>query len=134
MKPGWLAGPIVLVTIGVVFLLHNMGMSLPIASMFRAVGRFIAGNWPLLLIAIGVIQLFSIPLQIARGKRGFLVGPVTLLTLGFLFLLQQWDLVGFRFSWPVLLIAIGVAIFAQNVLGPAASGTRPFRGTGSFKQ
>ena len=45
-----LAGPIVLIVIGCVFLLHNFGMRLPI-------WRFFGHWWPLLLILWGVIKL-----------------------------------------------------------------------------
>jgi hypothetical protein len=131
MKVNW-AGPVVLVAIGTVFLLNNLGFDLPVREVFRGLGRLVANGWPLILIVIGVIQLLSVPLQLARGKRGVLVGPVTLITLGVLFQFQQWDWVPFRSSWPVLLIAMGVAIFLQNLLLSGAAAGRAFRRFGGF--
>jgi hypothetical protein len=40
--------------------------------------------------------------------RGF-IGPVILITLGVLFLLSEFEIWRFHNSWPILLIAIGVA-------------------------
>jgi hypothetical protein len=47
-------------------------------------------------------------------RRG-IVGSVTLITLGVLFLLDEWTRVGFHRTWPILLIAIGVAIVVQRM-------------------
>lgn len=44
-----------------------------------------------------------------RCKCRGLVGPVILITLGVLFLLSTFDIWHFHRSWPILLIAIGVA-------------------------
>ncbi len=55
----------------------------------------------------------------ARGRRcpcrrcqfRGLLGPAVLITLGVLFLLQEYYIVPFDQSWPVLLLVIGVMIF-----------------------
>ena len=47
-----LAGPIVLIVIGVLFLLRNIGVQIPLFRIF-------AKGWPLLLILWGVIKLFE---------------------------------------------------------------------------
>jgi hypothetical protein len=120
------------VAIGFLFLLNNIGFDLPVRETFRTFGRLVANGWPVILIVVGVAQLLSMPLQLARGKRAVLVGPATLITLGALFQLQQWDWVSFRYSWPVLLIAIGVALFIQNSLVPGAVTGRAFRRFGGF--
>ena len=75
-----LAGPIVLIVIGCLFLLHNFGMRLPI---WRAFGRF----WPLLLILWGVIKLVEHANANRQGQRaaGIGAGSVLLLILIIIF-------------------------------------------------
>ncbi len=43
-----------------------------------------------------------------------LIGPAVLVTLGVLFLLQEYYIVSFDQSWPVLLLVIGVMIFLSR--------------------
>lgn len=40
------------------------------------------------------------------------MGAAILITLGILFLLENYHLVGFEQTWPVLLIVIGIFVFA----------------------
>lgn len=47
---------------------------------------------------------------ISRG----LIGPAVLVTLGVLFLLQEYYILSFEQSWPVLLLVIGVMIFLSR--------------------
>jgi hypothetical protein len=42
-----------------------------------------------------------------------LMGAVVLITLGVLFLLSTWAHVGFHYTWPVILIVIGLVKFLQ---------------------
>ncbi len=71
-----LAGPIVLIVIGGLFLLHNFGIRVPI---WRAFGHW----WPLLLILWGVIKLVEHANANRRGysTRGIGAGSVLLLIL-----------------------------------------------------
>src|ERR1700674_4122050 len=96
---------VVLIGLGVLFLLHTMGFG------FFRVERF----WPGILIAIGGWQIarrqgMMGPSYGANcGVRGrSYVGPVVLLTLGTLFLIQSFDGPGFHRTWPLLLLVIGV--------------------------
>jgi hypothetical protein len=75
-----LAGPIVLIVIGGVFLLHNFGIRLPI-------WRFFGHWWPLLLILWGVIKLFEHANANRQGYRtgGIGAGSVFLLILIIIF-------------------------------------------------
>ena len=43
-----------------------------------------------------------------------LIGPAVLVTLGVLFLLQEYYIISFEQSWPVLLLVIGVMIFLSR--------------------
>lgn len=47
---------------------------------------------------------------ISRG----LIGPAVLVTLGVLFLLQEYYIIPFEQSWPVLLLVIGLMIFLSR--------------------
>lgn len=71
-----LAGPLILIIIGLVFLLHNFGLRIPIWHLF---GRF----WPLLLILWGVIRLieYSVAPRYGYGRSGLGTGSVFLLIL-----------------------------------------------------
>ena len=42
-----------------------------------------------------------------------LMGAAMLITLGVLFLLSAWGHVGFHYTWPVILIVIGLVKFLQ---------------------
>jgi len=96
-----LFGPLLLIILGMVFLLNNLGI-FP-GSMWNNLVRF----WPVLLIIIGLDGIYR-----SQGLVGatFLIGlgvVFTLANLGWL-ALDVWQMV-FRL-WPVLLIAVGFDI------------------------
>ncbi len=62
-----LAGPVILVVIGVVFLLRNMGVHIPVWHFF---GRF----WPLLIILWGVIALIEYFVALKQGYQARTLG------------------------------------------------------------
>lgn len=94
-------GPLILITIGVIFLLNNTGV-LP-GSGWDLIWRL----WPVILILIGAENLW---------QRQGVAGPTFLIGLGVIFLLSNfgridwnvWDL-ALRL-WPILIIAIGLDI------------------------
>jgi len=47
-------------------------------------------------------------------QRKGLVGPVAMITVGVLFLVQQFTHYDFEDTWPLLLIAIGAAMLLQH--------------------
>ncbi len=47
-------------------------------------------------------------------RSGSLVGPAALITLGILFLLAEFGIVSFHYTWPVLLIVIGIALLVHR--------------------
>jgi DUF4097 and DUF4098 domain-containing protein YvlB len=57
-----ITGPLILVVIGVVFLLNNLGHDIPIWT-------FISDYWPFLLIGLGVIRLAEVLIQVSRGSE-----------------------------------------------------------------
>jgi len=102
-------GAIVLILLGVIFLLHTLGL------MEYGIDRF----WPVLLIGLGG-WLFArnwgllgpsscAGCQCARCRTRRLMGPAVLLTIGVLFLLENLRLehLGFSHTWPLILLVIG---------------------------
>jgi TM2 domain-containing membrane protein YozV len=105
-------GAIVLIGLGCIFLLQTIGIHL-----FN-----IDHLWPLILIGIGGWLFASRFGYVAGGKvydcdrcryRG-LMGPAVLVTLGTLFLFEQYDLIRFHRTWPLLLIVIGLVKVMQG--------------------
>lgn len=93
--------PLLLIAIGVIFLLYNMGIIS--GDAWSVVWQF----WPVLLIVIGLDNIF---------KREGLVGATFMIGVGVIFLLANlgylnvsvWQMI---FTlWPILLIAIGFDI------------------------
>jgi len=100
-------GAVVLIGLGILFLLHNLGL-------WFLRPRVV---WPLILIGLGV-WLFARRAAMpggwaASGGRG-LMGPAVLVTLGSQFLLNNFDIVSFGRTLPVLLIVIGVVLAIQR--------------------
>jgi TM2 domain-containing membrane protein YozV len=105
-------GAIVLIGLGCLFLLQTMGFR------FFDLDRM----WPLILLGIGGWLLASRFGYINGGRvydcdrcryRG-LMGPAILVTLGTLFLLESYDLIGFHRTWPLLLVVIGLVKVLQG--------------------
>src|SRR5271167_4927613 len=69
-----IAGPLVLIVIGLVFLLRNLGVRVPIWHWF---GHW----WPLLLILWGVIRLFEHSMAQRQGYRRVGIGAGSILLL-----------------------------------------------------
>jgi hypothetical protein len=100
-------GAVILIGLGVLFLLHNMGI------WFFNMDRF----WPVILIVIGG-WLFARrsgalgprygTCNCDRCRARCLMGPAVLVTLGVLFLLHTQNIMYFHKTWPVLLLMIGL--------------------------
>ena len=106
-------GAVVLIGLGVLFLLHTVGL-------FEfGIHRF----WPLILIALGV-WIFAKNWGLIDSNRPFcicercrtrkLMGPAILVTLGILFLLDSAGRIEFHRTWPAILLVIGVVKLMQS--------------------
>jgi hypothetical protein len=99
-------GAIVLILLGVLFMLHTMGLT------EFGLDRF----WPFILIFLGA-WLFArnwgvagarcSGCQCARCRTRRIMGPSLLLTIGVLFLLENLDIANFGRTWPMILLVIG---------------------------
>jgi hypothetical protein len=124
-------GAVILIGLGVLFLLHNMGI------WFFNMDRF----WPIILIVIGG-WLFARRSGVLGPRYGTcncdrcrarcLMGPAVLITLGVLFLLQAQDIVYFHKTWPALLLVIGLVKLLSGNASTAGhiSGSAPIQGMG----
>ncbi len=99
------AAAILLIGIGVLFLLQTTGV-------FRFSGELV---WPLLLIGLGV-WLFARSWGYIGSRRGLPyvrrmpIGPIVLVTSGILSMIDNLGGPGWGRTWPVLMLAIGLAM------------------------
>jgi lia operon protein LiaF len=116
MRPGQIVGPLILIVLGILFLMNNVGWNIPI-------GYLISRFWPVILIVVGVSQIAG-----ATVGKGSLPGGVIVTTVGVLFLFQSLWRISFGDTWPVLLIAVGAIGLLRAVLGPAMFPHKSMRG------
>jgi hypothetical protein len=102
-------GAIVLIGVGVLFLLHTMGMNF-------ALERF----WPLLLIVFGAWLFYR---QRERAQRictcgrcstRWLMGPAMVLTTGVLFMMQSLNIAYIDRTWPAWILVVGIVKLVQS--------------------
>jgi Domain of unknown function (DUF5668)/B-box zinc finger len=93
------SGAIVLIGLGILFLLHNLGF------WFLNVGVL----WPVILIALGVWLFVRRQECMARGDyshRG-LSGPAILVTIGVISMIDNLHGPGWDRTWPIILLVLG---------------------------
>ena len=101
MNSGRLIFGIIVIIIGVLFLLDN------VATQFNLGG--LTQWWPSLLVLLGIWWLIS-----NKFRRLFM--PLALIVVGVLLQLSQLDIgIDFWDYWPLILIAVGIAILAGSM-------------------
>lgn len=113
-------GAVVLIILGGLFLLQTLDVP------YFDMGKIS----PLFLIGLGVWLYAKRQGMIGSSRREYirplgsrgLTGPVVLVTVGVLFLINNYDGPGFGRTWPVLLLAIGLAKVLESRTPPAAGG------------
>jgi len=102
-------GAVVLIGLGVLFLLHTMGMNL-------GFDRF----WPLLLIFFGGWLFYR---NYERSRRTcdcgrcstrWLMGPAMVLTTGILLLLDTMNIAELHRTWPAWILVVGIVKLVQS--------------------
>lgn len=109
-------GAVVLIGLGVLFLLHNLGI------WFLEIDKI----WPVFLIVLGAWLLAKRRIASDYRYRG-LTGPAILITIGGLSLLDNMHGPGWDRTWPVILLVIGVLKLMERT----GSGSGPVSGPGS---
>jgi hypothetical protein len=121
-------GAVVLIGLGILFLLHNLGLWFLSAETL----------WPLVLIGLGVWLFAKRKASIDRGDTHHrsLAGPAVLVTVGVLSLLNNlhdrwYGVPGWDHSWPVILLVIGVVKLMERSSygGPSTPSAGPPSGT-----
>jgi hypothetical protein len=103
-------GAVILIGLGVLFLLHTMGI------MEYGFERF----WPLILIFLGGWMFFrhwersNQTCTCGRCRTRWLMGPAMVLTTGILLLLQSMNVVDLGRTWPTWLLVVGVVKLLQS--------------------
>jgi hypothetical protein len=114
---------VILIGIGVLFLLQTTGI-------FRLSGEVI---WPFFLIGLGA-WLFAKSWGLIGNRRGLPhvrrmpIGPIVLVVSGILSLIDNIGGPGWGRTWPVLMLAIGVAMLVGRTaphLPPGSGGAMP---------
>ena len=99
-------GAVVLILVGMIFLLHTMGLEFGLDRFWPVILIFVGGwlfarNWGLL----GPAGCSGC--QCARCRSRRIIGPIIILTVGILFLFENMRIVNFGRSWPVILLVVG---------------------------
>jgi hypothetical protein len=103
-------GAVVLIGLGVLFLLHTMGI------MEYGFERY----WPLILIFLGGWMFYR---HYERSRRicgcgrcstRWLMGPAMVLTTGFLFLFHTMDIANLDRTWPAWILVVGIVKLLQS--------------------
>jgi len=144
-------GAIMLILLGVLFLLHTMGLTefgldrfWPLILIFIG-GWMFARNWGSLsshaldcdcsrcrtrrMIGPGLAAFTMC--QCARCRTRRIMGPTIVFTIGVLFLLQNLNAghLGFHRTWPVILLVVGAIKLLQG--SASVEGHIPFKGFGA---
>ena len=118
-------GAVILIGMGVLFLLHTMGL------WEFGFERF----WPLIIVFLGAWMFYrhwqrsNETCTCGRCRTGWLMGPSIVLTTGILFLLQSANIVDIDRTWPAWILVVGVVKLLQSTassqghIGPLPPGS-----------
>jgi hypothetical protein len=97
-KSGGIVFGLMLILLGAVLILRNVGLVPPTSG-----GLWWLTLWALLFISLGLVKLFTAGPHNRREGVGQLF-------VGSWLLLNQFQVLNYRDSWPILLIGIGIGI------------------------
>jgi hypothetical protein len=124
------SGAIVLILIGVFFLLHTMGLAEFGLDRYWPVILIVVGGW-LFARNWGLVGSGCKGCQCAHCRAQRIRGPVMMMTVGTLFLLENLHVASFGRTWPVILLVVGAVKLLQGNAsleghtGPSAPGAIP---------
>ena len=120
-------GAVILIGLGVLFLLHTMGL------WEFGFERF----WPLIIVFLGAWMFYrhwqrsNETCICGRCRTCWLMGPSIVLTTGILFLLQSTNVVDIDRTWPAWILVVGIVKLLQSTassqghIGPLPPGSPP---------
>jgi hypothetical protein len=111
-KSGGIVFGLMLILLGVVLILRNAGLVPP-----TRVGFWWLTLWALLFISLGLVKLFTPGPPNRREGIGQLF-------IGSWLLLNQFQFLNYRDSWPILLVGIGIGITWSALEGPRFPGVK----------
>lgn len=118
-------GAVVLIGLGILFLLHNLDIWFLRADIL----------WPVVLIGIGIWLLIRQQTCTTRGaRRGSVVGPAVLITIGGISLLDNLHGPGWDRTWPMILLVIGAVKLLErsgHLVGPSSQPPETFPPAGA---
>ncbi|MBI1740492.1 MAG: hypothetical protein HY233_02125 [Acidobacteriales bacterium] len=117
------AGAVILILVGVLFLLHTLGLT------EYGFDRF----WPVVLIIVGgwmFARNFGLLGGDPRCCTRRLMGPAIVTTIGILFLLSELHVAHFGRTWPIILLVIGAVKLVQSSAMGAGPSNPPGPGVG----
>jgi hypothetical protein len=126
---------VILILVGVVFLLHTLGLSEFGLDRFWPVFLILLGGW-MFARNFGLLGGSSATCD-PRHRSGRLMGPAMVTTIGILFLLSELRVAHFGRTWPIILLVIGaVRLLQGSALGagpsiPPGSGAGPVSSGGT---
>ena len=106
VDPGMLAGGMVLIVLGVLFLIDRLRIA--------EFGDLMRYHWPMIIVAVGLTKMW-------RRERFW--GGLWMLTIGTWLQLVTLHRFGLTYSnsWPLILIALGAGIILRTVVEAARS-------------
>lgn len=106
VNPGLLAGGMLLIVLGVLFLIDRLRIA--------EFGDLMRNHWPMIIVAVGVTKVW---------KRETFWGGLWLLTVGTWLQLVTLHKFGLTYgnSWPLILIALGAGIIVRTVVEASRS-------------
>jgi hypothetical protein len=113
-------GAIVLILLGILFLLHTMGLTEFGLDRFWPIFLILLGGW-MFAANLGLVGDHRTRLN-AGARSGRLMGPAMVLTIGVLFLLSTLEVAHFGRTWPVILLVVGAIKLMQRSI-PADAGS-----------
>jgi hypothetical protein len=114
-------GATVLILLGILFLLHTMGLAEFGLDRFWPVVLILLGGW-LFARNFGLFGYSGSASSDPSCRTKRLMGPAMVLTVGILLLLSTLEIAHFRRTWPVILLVVGGVRLLQGSF-PPGSGT-----------
>lgn len=123
------AGAVILILVGVLFLLHTLGLGEFGISRFWPIVLIVLGGW-MFARNFGLLGDDNSATLDPRYRSRRLMGPSLITAIGILFLLSELRVASFGRTWPIILLVIGAVKLLQSSALGIDSGNPPDPGVG----